>query len=88
MTITAHKGDLGQGIRTTVALIIAEELDADWEAVKVVQAPADNAFGNQGVAGSGSTSSMFNSNTMGLRPIGAAARMMFVEAAAARWGIP
>jgi len=88
VTITAHKGDLGQGIRTTVAMIIAEELDADWEHVKVVQAPADNAFGNQGVAGSGSTSSMFNSNTMGLRPVGAAARMMFVEAAAARWGIP
>ena len=87
VTITAHKGDLGQGIRTTVAMIIAEELDADWDAVTVVQAPADNAFGNQGVAGSGSTSSMYNSATNGLRPVGAAARLMLVEAAAARWGI-
>lgn len=88
VTITAHRGDLGQGIRTTLAMIIAEELDADWAAVKVVQAPADNAYGNQGVAGSGSTMSSFNSATNGLRPVGAAARLMLVETAAARWGLP
>jgi isoquinoline 1-oxidoreductase beta subunit len=88
VTITVHKGDLGQGIRTTLAMIIAEELDADWDKVKVLQAPADNAYGNQGVAGSGSTTSTFNSATNGLRPVGAAARLMLVETAAARWGIP
>ncbi len=88
VTITAHKGDLGQGIRTTLAMIVAEELDADWSAVTVVQAPADNAYGNQGVAGSGSTMSAFNPATGGLRAAGAAARQMLVEAAAARWGIP
>lgn len=87
VTITAHKGDLGQGIRTTLAMIVAEELDADWDMVTVVQAQADNAFGNQGVGGSGSTMSTFNSSN-GLRPVGAAARLMLVEAAAARWGIP
>lgn len=88
VTITAHKGDLGQGIRTTLAMIIAEELDADWDAVRVIQAPADAAYGNQGVAGSGSTMGTFNNATGGLRPVGAAARQMLVEAAAARWGIP
>lgn len=87
VTITAHKGDLGQGIRTTLAMIIAEELDADWDAVTVVQAPADNAYGNQFVAGSGSTMGAFNNATGGVRPVGAAARQMLVEAAAARWGV-
>lgn len=87
VTITAHKGDLGQGIRTTLAMIVAEELDADWGAVTVVQAPADNAYGNQGVAGSGSTMSAFNPNNGGLRAAGAAARQMLVDAAASRWGI-
>lgn len=84
VSITVHKGDLGQGIRTGLAMIVAEELDADWAAVKVVQAPADGAFGNQGVGGSGSTTGSY---TM-LRNVGAAARLMLVETAAARWGIP
>ncbi|MEO8084592.1 MAG: molybdopterin cofactor-binding domain-containing protein [Ardenticatenales bacterium] len=84
VAITVHKGDLGQGVRTGLAMIVAEELDADWSSVTVVQAPADGAYGNQGVGGSGSTTGSY---TM-LRNVGAAARLMLVETAAARWGIP
>lgn len=84
VNVTVSKSDMGQGIRTTLAMIIAEELDADWSTVRVTQAPADTkAFGGQFTGGSSSTSGMYNR----LRDVGAGARQMLVAAAAKKWGV-
>ena len=81
--VTISKSDMGQGIRTTLAMIVAEELDADWANVRVEQAIADPKYGGQGTGGSSSTSGMYNR----LREVGAGARHMLVAAAAQKWGV-
>lgn len=83
VTLTVHKSEMGQGVRTSLAMIVAEELDADWSQVQIVQAPADRAFGSQATVGSSSVSGSWNS----LRAVGATGRAMLVEAAARRWGV-
>ncbi|HTQ11364.1 MAG TPA: molybdopterin cofactor-binding domain-containing protein [Fimbriimonadaceae bacterium] len=83
-TITVAKSDMGQGIRTTFAMLVAEELDADWSKVRVTQAPGDrNTFGGEGTGGSSST----RTKHAMLRDIGATARAMLVAAAAKKWGV-
>jgi isoquinoline 1-oxidoreductase beta subunit len=82
--IVAPRPDCGQGTRTSLSMMVAEELDADWSRVQVVQADADEAlYGQQGVGGSGSVRGSF----MPLRRAGAAAKMMLVAAVAASWGV-
>lgn len=81
--VVVSKSDMGQGIRTTLAMIVAEELDADWKDVRVEQAPANKIFGGQGTGGSSSTRGMYSK----LRQVGAGARQMLVEAAAKKWGV-
>ncbi len=82
--ITASKSDMGQGVRTAFAVLIAEELDADWSKVVVVQAQADSKkYGGQGVGGSQTIMSM----NQRLREFGGSARMMLVAAAAKTWGV-
>ncbi len=84
VTVTASKPDMGQGVRTAFAMIVAEELDADWSKIKVAQAPANSAlYGGQGVGGSSSVRSMYGR----LRQVGGAARSMLVAAAAQKWGV-
>lgn len=84
VTIRVHKSEMGQGVRTGLAMVLAEELDADWTRVHVEQAPTDpNTYGSHSTAGSGSTSG----NYQNLRRIGAAARWMLIQAAARRWGV-
>lgn len=78
VSITVSKPDIGQGVRTSMAMIVADELDVDWKDVTVIQAPASNLYGGQGVGGSGSTMSLWNP----LRQAGATARQMLVQAAA------
>lgn len=85
VTITAHRVEMGTGVRTSLPLIVADEMEADWSRVKVVQAVADEArYGNQNVDGSRSVRHFM----WPMRRVGAAARQMLEAAAAARWSVP
>lgn len=84
VTIVSHRAEMGQGVRTSLPMVVADELEADWERVKVVQAPGDEKrYGNQDTDGSRSVRHFF----MPMRNVGAAARMMLEAAAAAHWGV-
>lgn len=84
VSITVAKPDIGTGVRTSLAMIVAEELGVDWQSIKVKQAPAGGQYGGQGVGGSGSIRGTYGP----LRTAGAAARMMLAQAAAQKWGGP
>ena len=83
-TITVPKSEMGQGVRTSLAMMVAEELDCDWNTVKVETAPYDPKYGDQGTGGSGSTPGSWTR----LRTAGATLRSMLVAAAASEWGVP
>ncbi|MFM0717879.1 xanthine dehydrogenase family protein molybdopterin-binding subunit [Paraburkholderia strydomiana] len=91
VTVIAKHVEMGQGAYTGIATIVAEELDAEWQDVRVESAPADAkryanlAFGT--IQGTGGSSAMANS-WMQLREAGAKARAMLVSAAAAQWQVP
>ena len=91
VTVVSKHIEFGQGNHAGLAAIAAEELDADWTKVKVEQAPANaKLYGNRlmgGTQGTGGSSAISNS-WMQLRTAGAAARAMFVSAAATTWGVP
>jgi isoquinoline 1-oxidoreductase beta subunit len=80
--------EMGQGIKTTLPLLIAEELDADWDTVRIIQSPSDRkAYGTNGGIGTfGSTSTKTNYER--LRLVGAQARRILLINAAALWGVP
>jgi isoquinoline 1-oxidoreductase beta subunit len=82
--IIAHRSEMGSGSKTALPRIVADELDADWERVKILQAPGDEKFGDQDTDGSHSVRSFFDP----LREAGGTARLMLVRAAAAQWGKP
>ncbi len=83
--IWVGKADMGQGVRTSLPMIIADELDADWDTVEVVQADAHpNKYGRQITVGS---SSVRRGAWLPLRKAGATAREMLKQAAATRWGV-
>jgi isoquinoline 1-oxidoreductase beta subunit len=85
VSIVCHRSEMGQGVRTGMPMIVADELEADWARVRVVQATGDEArYGNQDTDGSRSTRHFF----MPMRRCGAAARQMLEAAAAARWKVP
>ena len=91
VTVFAKHLEMGQGVYTGLATIVAEELDADWKNVRVEGAPADAkrynnlAFGPmQGTGGSSSISNSYDQ----LRKAGATARALLVTAAAQRWNVP
>lgn len=84
ITIMSPNPELGQNIKTSFPLIVAEELDADWSKVKVLQAPLDPAnFERQVTGGSGAVPHSWER----LRKAGATARHMLVEAAARKWKV-
>jgi isoquinoline 1-oxidoreductase subunit beta len=90
VTVVSKHIEFGQGNHAGLAAIVAEELDADWDKVKVVQAPANaKVYANTGfgMQGTGGSSAIANSWTQ-LRTAGAAARAMFVSAAADAWKVP
>lgn len=78
------RSEMGQGPRTSLAMILAEELDADWARVKVEQADLDAKFGDMTTGGSFSVRSSWDP----LRQAGAAARLMLISAAASAWNVP
>lgn len=83
--IVAHRQEMGTGIRTGLPMIIADELEADWTKVKLVQAVGDEkTYGNQNTDGSFSVRMFFEP----MRKAGASARMMLEQAAATKWGVP
>ncbi len=85
VTVTVHRSEMGQGVRSGLPLIIADELEADWSRVRVKQAPGDEPkFGNQNTDGSRSVRHFFDP----MRRCGAAARSMLEAAAAATWNVP
>lgn len=85
VSIVCHRSEMGQGVRTSMPMIVADELEADWSRVKVVQAPGDEKrYGNQDTDGSRSTRHFFTP----MRTCGAAARMMLEGAAADLWKVP
>lgn len=90
VTVLSKHIEFGQGSHFGLAAIVAEELDADWDRVKVVHAPANAklyANSNAGIQLTGGSSAISNSWEQ-LRKAGAGARAMFVQAAATRWNVP
>jgi len=83
--IWSAQPDMGEGTKTSLPMLVAEELDVDWTAVRVEDAPLDRAkYGGQGVGGSDAVRSDWDR----LREIGATARHLLVAAAAADWNVP
>ncbi len=83
VTVWLHRAEMGQGVLTSVPMIVAEELDADWSRVRVEQALADPKYGSMVTGGSRS----IRRGWQELRAAGAAARHMLVAAAAAEWHV-
>jgi isoquinoline 1-oxidoreductase beta subunit len=83
VTIIVAKPELGQGVRTALPMIVAEELEADWTTIRIEQALADGVYSDQSVAGSDSISGMYTT----LRRAGAAARGLLIAAAAQIWDV-
>lgn len=84
ITLIVHRSEMGQGVATSLPMILADELEADWTTIRTQQAPPDRTYGDQVTGGSVSISGSYNV----LRGAGAAARMMLVAAAAQTWGVP
>jgi isoquinoline 1-oxidoreductase beta subunit len=82
--IITHRSEMGTGIRTTLPLVAADELDADWSFVTIEQGLGDTKYGDQNTDGSRSIRDFYDA----FRRAGAAARSMLVSAAAARWKVP
>ncbi|PCI06070.1 MAG: twin-arginine translocation pathway signal protein [Hyphomicrobiales bacterium] len=82
ITIMAHRSEMGTGSRTTLPMIVADEMDADWDQVKIVQAEGDEKkYGNQNTDGSRS----LRHHIQPMREIGASVRYMLEQAAAKVW---
>ena len=84
VTVFSARPEVGQGIKTSLPMVVAEELGADWKNVTVVAAPLDAAFGPQFAGGSMSTPMSYEA----MRKMGATARTILVRAAAETWGVP
>jgi isoquinoline 1-oxidoreductase beta subunit len=82
--IVAHRSEMGTTSRTSLPLIVADELDADWKRVRIEQAIGDARYGSQNTDGSHSVRSFYRE----MRIAGATARLMLIESAAQEWGVP
>lgn len=82
--IVTHRSEMGTGIRTSLPLVAADELDADWSRVRIEQGIGDKRYGDQNTDGSRSMRDFYQT----FRVAGASARAMLVSAAAAQWNVP
>ena len=82
--IYCHRSEMGQGIRTSLPQVIADELEADWDKIELIQAIGHEKYGDQNTDGSTSIRKHFDL----LRNAGATARDMMIAAAASTWGVP
>jgi isoquinoline 1-oxidoreductase subunit beta len=82
--IVAHRSEMGTVIRTSLPLVVADELDADWKRVKIDQAIGDKRYGDQNTDGSHSIRSFYDV----MRQAGATARLMLIRSAAEKWNVP
>lgn len=84
VTLVAHRSEMGTGIRSSIPMVIADEMEADWARVTIVQAPGDEPkYGNQDTDGSRS----MRHHIQAARRMGGAVRTMLARAAAQDWGI-
>jgi len=83
VTIVAHRSEMGQGIRTGLPAVVADELEADWSRVKILQADGDAKYGSQNTDGSRSVRQFYQP----MREAGATARHMLEAAASQVWGV-
>lgn len=84
ITLIAPRPDSGQGLMTSLPMILAEELEAPWASVTVEMADLNAIYGGQTAGGSTSTPTFY----LRLRQLGATARVMLIDAAAQTWGVP
>ena len=84
MIIVTHRSEMGTGIRTSLPLVAADELEADWSRVTIEQGIGDPRYGDQNTDGSRSIRDFYDT----FRVAGATARTMLVSAAAAQWNVP
>ncbi len=82
--IIAHRSEMGTGIRTSLPQVVADEMEADWHRVKVIQAHADARYGSQNTDGSRSVRDFYHI----MRQMGATARALLEQAAALTWQVP
>jgi len=84
ITIVVPRSEMGQGVRTALPMILAEELEADWKQIDIEQAGASTLYGDQTTGGSASIRTTWDP----MRKAGATAREMLISAAALMWGVP
>lgn len=84
VTIVVARSEMGQGVRTALPMILAEELEADWKQIEIEQAGASTLYGDQTTGGSASIRTTWDP----MRKAGASAREMLISAAALTWGVP
>jgi len=84
LVLVASRSEMGNGVRTSLPSVIADEMEADWERVSIKQATGDQKYGDQNTDGSRSIRYLYDT----MRKMGATAKAMLISAAAQKWQVP